>query len=364
MTRRRLPVAPPSPLPPLYARWIDELLGGAPLPEETEATCSDCAMRPPEGVPDNDVAFFDPVAKCCTYQPDLPNFLVGRVLSDRTAPARTTVEERIDARVGVTPLGLAMPPLYGVLYDRAAPVGGFGHTRALRCPHHLDDGRCGIWRHRNAVCATWYCKHVRGALSARFWREGIEALLRAVEEALARHCLAEIGLSHEAVLASLPRKRPPGAKDDTPLDRVEPAAYARLWGAWAGRERELFECAASIVDALAWDDVLRISGPTVRLLAGATRELYREVVSTDLPDRLRLGELSIVGAAKGAVRVTTYSAFDPIELPSEIVSLLHRFDGRKTRAAIGAIAKKDGVSLDDDLVLQLVDFGVLVPPDS
>jgi len=34
---RELPVIPPSPLPALYAAWIDQLLAG-PLPQESNAT--------------------------------------------------------------------------------------------------------------------------------------------------------------------------------------------------------------------------------------------------------------------------------------------------------------------------------------
>ena len=42
---RELPVIPASPLPALYAAWIDQLLAG-PLPQESNATCDDCAMLP------------------------------------------------------------------------------------------------------------------------------------------------------------------------------------------------------------------------------------------------------------------------------------------------------------------------------
>src|SRR5262245_15774211 len=34
-----------TPLPPLYAGWMEALLGGS-LPDESEATCDDCAMCP------------------------------------------------------------------------------------------------------------------------------------------------------------------------------------------------------------------------------------------------------------------------------------------------------------------------------
>ena len=75
-------------LPPLYARWTDELLGG-PIPAETRATCLDCAMWVKEGR--NPAAYdpftgqeisFLPSTKCCTYVPSLPNFLAGGVLLD------------------------------------------------------------------------------------------------------------------------------------------------------------------------------------------------------------------------------------------------------------------------------------------
>ena len=64
--------------------------------------------------------------------------------------------------VGVTPLGLARPPVQHLLY-RHGRERGFGQSVALLCPHYLgDSGGCGIWRHRNGVCATWFCKHTRG----------------------------------------------------------------------------------------------------------------------------------------------------------------------------------------------------------
>ncbi len=71
---------PPSTLPPLYAGWIDDLLGG-PLPHESEATCEDCAMRP-SGPAAAGALVFAAETKCCTYVPEVPNFLVGRILDD------------------------------------------------------------------------------------------------------------------------------------------------------------------------------------------------------------------------------------------------------------------------------------------
>jgi hypothetical protein len=68
----------------------------------------------------------------------------------------------------------------------------------------------------------------------------------------------------------------------------------------------------------------------------------------------------VIGSEKGSVRLSSYNRFDPIDVPKELFSILHRFDGKSTRAIIASIRKKDGISLDDDFVRRLVDFGILV----
>src|SRR5664279_5381727 len=96
-------------LPPLYAGWIEDLLGGT-TPQETRATCSDCAMVQRAGEhKDEQQVFFNPELKCCTYLPDLANFLVGNILRDSSpeiAEGRASVERRLDAKVAVTPLAI------------------------------------------------------------------------------------------------------------------------------------------------------------------------------------------------------------------------------------------------------------------
>ena len=154
-------------LPPLYAGWVEELLSG-PVPEETRATCHNCAMLPRESDGAPDVLHFHPATKCCTFVPLLPNFLVGRILADSDpagASGRRSVLERLRAADGVSPLGLDVPRRYGFLYGHN---GGFGRTPSMRCPHYLETegGLCGVWKHRNSICSTWFCKHDRGAAAS------------------------------------------------------------------------------------------------------------------------------------------------------------------------------------------------------
>ncbi len=157
--KKKTPEISAAVLQPLYAAWMDELLAG-PIPPETDATCEDCAMAPKEGEPPpSDGTFFDRNVKCCGYVPELPNFLVGRILADDNpdmATGQATTRQRIQARFAVTPLGLGQPPIYALLYQHSGAA--FGQSRTMRCPHYVEEkwGICSIWRHRNSVCVTYF----------------------------------------------------------------------------------------------------------------------------------------------------------------------------------------------------------------
>jgi len=365
---RAKPWQPPSTLPPLYAGWIDDLLGGS-LPHESEASCEDCAMRP-SGPAEAGTLVFAAETKCCTYVPEVPNFLVGRILDDPDpafAPGRATVNQRIDARVGVTPLGLGRPPVHLLLYGHGASR-GFGRAKTLRCPHYRADagGACGIWRHRNAVCATWFCKHVRGATGQRFWRS-LEQLLSIAERELSRYCLLQIGVEAEMLARLLPHGSDRGAVtsnlDAAALDgEADDSAYRAVWGTWQGRERELFRRAAAVVNDLRWRDVLRIGGASVEALARVTADAYHRHGDEGLPPRLVVGAFQSVATGHARVRIVTYSPFDPLELPRLLVDVLPYFDGRPTAEALARIQAQRGINVQPDLVRRLVDFGLLVEP--
>ena len=115
------------------------------------------------------------------------------------------MQARLERRVAVTPLGLGRPATYALLYGNSKD--GFGASRSLRCPHHLEDGSCGIWAHRMSVCATWFCKHSRGAVGLRFWRM-LQVLLGCVEHDLTRWCLLRVGLGGRELARLFPPPDP------------------------------------------------------------------------------------------------------------------------------------------------------------
>lgn len=349
-------------LPPLYARFMGECLAG-PLPSETKATCDNCAMcAPPQGATTGEESYFSPVTKCCTYMPELANYLVGRIVSDDApdaAEGRKTIEARIDRRLEVTPLGLGRSRVYAMLYERSHQV--FGRAQSMECPHHLADGRCGVWRHRESTCATWFCKHERGQVGKQFWRR-LHDLLASVESVLSRHCVLELGLPQES-LARLFPVRADRAGDSLGTEQLDGTlnlpAYEALWGPWLGRERELYRACAALVDSMSWQDVLRVGGSDLVLSARMTRAAHAEALSFATPERARQKPLRVFYTSAESARVCTYSNIDPLKLPKKLLNVLHHFDGKPTEEALSAIESQHGLRVAEGVVRKLVDFGVL-----
>jgi hypothetical protein len=363
-------------LPPLYNAWIGELLQG-PIPAESRATCDHCAMlsdspgsTESEAQSSSNDYYFDPNVKCCTYVPILHNFLVGRILTDTDPSAeqgRSTVLKRLNDGVGVTPLGLNKPAVFSLLYDHA-DAGSFGRARNLRCPHYIDDGgRCGVWRHRSSTCATWFCKHVRGSVGFDFWRKSLHPLLQAIEREISRWCLLELNPGEDAlrhlITAAYETERSDLLSCESLDHRVDPNLYARIWGKWKAREQEFFIDSARLVDELSWNDVLKICGPEVGLLARLTVDAYKRLISDELPQSVKVGPMQLVQITRNAVRVTTYSEFDPIDIPGVVLDVLPYFGGRTTVEALTAIESEKGIRLDPALISKMVDFSLLRPQE-
>jgi hypothetical protein len=348
-------------LPPLYAGWVDQLLG-APLPDEREATCSDCAMCGEDDRAD----YFNPHTKCCTYLPELPNFLVGRVLAEPDAsavPGRASVEQRIQSGAEVTPLGLGRRRPYMALY--AKTVGGFGHAASMVCPHYLDEqgGLCGVWKHRNAVCSTWFCKIVRGNVGQRLWR-AVQRLLMAIEHGLVLHCVEALDVGALAGELLVPM-HPTAA--ELPLEaheldgRADPKHYDQLWGNWAGREREFYRACAEKVAPIELDEALALGGAEARLAASLLQAAYAEHRRDELPERLKLGPFEVLVSDAERMRIATYSPYDPLDIPRPLADVLHRFDGRPVRDVVETIATADNLEVDRETLRKLTDFEILKP---
>jgi len=267
-----------SSLPPLYARWIEEFLQPS-APVESRSTCHDCPMISADPARNPSKQLFHPETKCCTYWPELPNFLAGFILSDNDPSfgiARAQMEEFLKSRMTITPLGASPPASFFSQYQNQK---FFGTERDLLCPFYQQKqtGNCGIWKYRNGRCATWFCRYEHGSVSVVFWKY-MDQLLNAIEKSLSRWCVLQFDFSSETLQQIFP---PP---------RSQMWLTPTMWGEWNGRQREFFIECARLVDKLSWQDVSRIGGVELEVPTRLVRDAHAKLVKRGVPARLRLNQ--------------------------------------------------------------------------
>jgi hypothetical protein len=153
-------------------------------------------------------------------------------------------------------------------------------------------------------------------------------------------------------------RAPTGADLDRRVDR---RASRLAWGKWFGREREFYGRCKEIAEALIPAEVMALGGAEATALASLTSRRFAELGNTDLPaDPLRVGALEIVHSDGAMVRVCTYSAYDPLDVPVAVFRALMRFDGRLTSEVVNEIAQQDGLAMPPAVLRTLLDHELLV----
>ncbi len=346
-------------LPAIYGALLPPFFDTV-APEETKATCASCAMCPTAERPAAPgVVFFRPDTKCCTYHPRLPSYLVGAILRDERADmseGRRRVRARIASRVGVTPRWLAPPKKYGLLLE-ASREASFGRSRALLCPYYEDEGGlCTIWRHREADCSTFFCKYVAGADGRTFWRS-LGGYLRLVERRL-----TELAVGSVAPELVEPPPGPAGALSIDELEERPPDGYASTWGAWTGREEELYLACYDAVSALGAADLQRAVGAGAPELATMIAS-HRQATAPQLPERLMLAPDASLQPGPDGVLCTTYSKYEPVLLTHDLHEVLGELGPNETVAEVRARLLRDaGIDVPEAMLLALHQLRVLVPP--
>lgn len=330
-------------LPALYRNLFPDFFGGE-LPAEAKATCADCAMLESsvgervEAV-DGVSRFFRPDTKCCTFQPRLPNYLVGALL----------------AEAGERP-----PARFSVLYANSRQA--FGRAASLRCPfYEPEPGACSIWRYREAVCSTYFCKYVAGADGRKFWMT-LKTWLSLAEIQLSRYALMQ--LHPEFLLSGKDRGDPnAGPLSAEDLDERAPPAgdYSAQWGKWEGREAEFYGACFEQVRALTAAQFERLLGQDGAIELAVLERHHARATGSALPKVLRLNPSATVRwLPDGTVALAAYSEYEALALPAAAWPLLAAFTGREPVEAVRAsLRERLQADLDDSLLLQLYRHRIL-----
>jgi hypothetical protein len=213
-----------------------------------------------------------------------------------------------------------------------------------------------MWKHRTAVCSTWFCKHVRGARGRRLW-VAVHQLFERVEWALAKHCAVELGIDGASLGTLLAPLADRGWSRF--VDGSGPAPYGEdppaVWGDWEWRVEAYFLACRDRVAGLAWADVKAIGGSDVAIAEQVVLHEMDRHRAHDLPEQGKAAPIRLRTADSTHDHVWTYSAYDPLTLPRSLVGALHSFEGRPLRYVMRTLR------LDEPSVRELLDHEVLVP---
>jgi hypothetical protein len=283
-----------------------------------------------------EVDYFFPFAKCCTSMPVLPNFLVGGILQD-TDPAFAEGRmqfEREAPNAASNPLQIGLS-LSGWVLRGLRP---FGKSEIQRCPYFIprQGGMCGIWRYRESICSTWFCKYEHGANSRQFWNS-VRQLLIVLQNALSVWAASKLGISAtSSFLNQLP------------------------WNQWQGREREFYIACFELVSALSWTQILEIGGNEAKTWIDAVQSAFDLLNSESIPEKLVSGNYKRYVLPNETSRFVSYNEYDLIDLPNSIAELLPRFDGRPWMNVLKSIKEETGIDVDASLVRKLWEYSILV----
>ncbi len=312
------------------------------------------------GSPSADFESYNRETKCCTYEPSLANFQVGQILANHL-PGESRIRQRISARSGVTPLGIAAPASYTLLYRRTADF-AFGRATALRCSFYHEagqEGTCGIWEARNSVCRAWHCKHERGRVGKQYW-SSLQSLLQSFERAVALWCVLEHGLNTSS------RADVAGAGNEERMLRDEligVSVRSDEWAHWRAREHAFYESCWNRATSLSLEDILGLAGVEGRSMANQLRRRFEELVRPSLPLTLRFKAATMVSLPNDQIAISTYSKTDPLIIPGILAAVLPAFDGRAYPVVVEQVEASHGIQITIDLIQKLFDFGLLTATD-
>lgn len=350
-------------LGPVYGKLVDPLFDRPEVVEE-RATCDNCAMCDHGQGVQIAIDFFNPESKCCTYYPTLPNFLVGGVFADPSPEleeGRKRLRAIIATRMGVTPQWIAPPRKY-TLISLAARTSSFGRSTKLRCPfYEPEGGLCTVWKYRENVCSTYYCKYTQGKPGWDFW-QALKAYLGHIEVMLSNYAIRSIEPSmreptHPRLQLTLEdlEDRPPGDEE-----------YASYWGSWVGREEEFYVKCYETVGKVQRDAFKRFVDDEEKgkNLLNTVRVRWDEMNDRSfVPLHLVRNPKMKDRYVDDSVVVTSYNPYDSFKMDRDLFDVLAHFDeGRTVEENLQHLRDEHGAELEPALLQYLYTHGVLVRP--
>jgi Fe-S-cluster containining protein len=349
-------------LPKVYQNFLLRFFESN-IPEETAATCNNCAMWEGGGPGFPGGVYFSRASKCCTHYPNLPNYLVGALLSNSSSAleeGRSRIRKTIKSRIGITPYGILRPKKY-LLLLKNTEKGFFGRSKSLICPFYdKKKGKCTIRPFWDAICNTWFCKYTTGEDGREFWL-ALKRYLNFVEKTLVQYTLYKMEWDPQKMILLESPNDPLTLQevDDQPPDQE---AYRDLWGNWIDREGDFYKETFRLISALTPKEFVNISGISQKILLEEVKIKQKTLLNPKLPKILKRNpKLQVEKNSDDSYFLIGYSPLDPFEVSKRVYDLLDFFDGKRTnQEAYRLIRNNMGVAMEKDLLTSLYQFRILV----
>lgn len=200
--------------------------------EESKATCDNCAMsREHRGA--RAKVTYQKNLKCCTFDPWVPNFVVGAMLKDPSLSeiGRGALLGKIrDPECGL-PIGVRASTSFQRRHLRKKE-NEFGNREDWLCPYYdRQQNQCGIWNYRGNVCISFFCQSDYLQTGIRFWEE-LGNHLHLIELALAEECLVQLDFSPRQMSELLSYIDPQTHAEKKSLPLVDSKTSRRLWNGY------------------------------------------------------------------------------------------------------------------------------------
>ena len=314
------------------------------FPHENLATCDQCivladdkqTVSPEVQGSIHEYCIFHPDVKCCTYEPDLPNFLAGAILSSNRgdlSDGRKRIVRKIEQGEGVTPLSIqatkSSAQEYSQLIDQSS-----GCDKDIGCPYFDKSSKhCSIWFFRQANCSTFFCKSTEGIAGQQFW-EAMNYYLSGVEKELSLFAASTLELFADADL-------------------------------WSSDKVNYYIAAYRAIKKLNNDEFQKICKSSLDNLLEEVKKSYSDAIRTTVPPQLKKNPaLEYETFPDSKYRYDT--GHGRCLLSERLHSLLHYFDGSKDNEEVVALIEKEqDIRIPSNMLLKLYKNRILVStPDA
>jgi len=100
---------------------------------------------------------------------------------------------------------------------------------------------------------------------------------------------------------------------------------------------------------------------SLHIVEAKVKDEFQKLNSVVVPTRLRRGRITVLGQFEHFVTVATHRWTDSQDVSTALLEALRFFDHHDTPTALAMASKELGESLTNEVVVQLMDYGLLIP---